>query len=869
VFYLFNQTTDAQISLIGKKAASLVAMTAWGLPVPEGGVVSTEGFDAFISLHDMDKIVQKLREEMRTNPERVWETAECLRERIAKGELPEKLKQSIKNLLKANPDFHFAVRSSGTKEDLDNASFAGQYTTILNVKPGKGIYNSVKECWASLFNERVLNYCINRNIDFSDMKIAVIIQKMIPAEKSGVLFTVDPLKGYDRQMIIEACFGLGEALVGGEVTPDQYGYDWYNGVEKKRVIGDKKIAVLAMDDPPFVKHITHDESRRHETVLSREEVKQLSDIALKIQAEYGFPVDIEWAKHDNQFYILQSRPITTISYGGINNEWTTADFRDGGVSSGVCSPFMWSLYDLVWEKVMPSYLKQHYLIESDKGVIWGDMFYGRPYWNLSSVKEGLKRLPGFIEKNFDESLGIRVAYKGEGFTSRTNVKTLLTGIKVLLELSKSFKKLKKEWPIFREQQHKKLLEIDQIDPETMKQDEFFKFYETFIMEEYYRSEATYFNTIFASSNTASLFKERLKKIESRLIYPNLISGLTNLSHLIPMYELWDLRETIKMDAASVSFWKETSVDDLVSLWRSGYEDHYMKNVAFYIEKNKFHSTRELDITVPRYGEDPSFVMESLKHNLDLDDHFEPRALNRKQFEMFLLEKKKLLSLVPFYKQKNMEHALLDLRKILWWREELRDLSTQFYYYVRRFTLFMARHFKNLSIIDTEDDIFFLPVSDIIAISKQKISVEQARKMIDLNKVYYHSFRNYNNPNEIGRSYAKVNVSIDVGKKKYTGIACSSGFVMGKIKVIRDINDASRLSKGDILVTKFTDPGWTPKFSLLSGVITESGGLLSHAAVISREYGIPAILAVENITTLLTDGQEISIDGDNGILTLMG
>lgn len=867
MFYSLDRIPKECLPWIGKKGESLATMMGWGLPVPMGAVVTTQGFDAFITENRLDADVKSLREQMAHGDSRVCDTAAVLREKIKAGMIPDDLKQTIEGFTSEHGNIRFAVRSSGTKEDLGQASFAGQYQTILNVKPGAALLDSLRICWASLFGDRVLNYCMNRKIDFSDMGMAVVIQAMVPALKSGVIFTVDPLKGFDRHIIIEACFGLGEALVEGEVTPDQYTFDWYQDVEVRRVVSDKKVIAVPSADSRGVNPMAQDGAKRHEAVLTTDEVRHLASLALAIQAHYGFPVDIEWARDGEAFYILQSRPVTSISYSGIENEWTTADFRDGGVSSTVCSPFMWSLYDLVWERVMPDYLLEHHLVETVGGVTWGDMFYGRPYWNLSAVKEGLKRLPGYIEKDFDESLGIRGAYQGAGFVTKTTPKTLWTGIRVLYKLSRNFRLLKEDWPVFRGEQQARLEEFDAVEPHAMAREDFFAFYGSFIKKEYFRSEYTYFNTIFASSNTASLFKDRIKPYESRLTYANLISGLTNLSHLLPMYDLWDLREIIKSDADAHRFWRETAPEELARLWREGFSGHHMDAVADYIEQNKFHSTRELDITEPRYGEDPVFVMESLKHNLDLPEHLEPRALNKKQYSLYRKEKKKLLALVPFYKRRGFAKALHNLRKILWWREELRDLSTRFYHQVRRFTIVMADHFMAMKVIDQKDDIFFLTVSDIIAVSKKELAVEKARDMIRKNRLYYQSFRNYTNPNEIGHRYVAKARMADSRLKSYTGIPCSSGQVTGKIKVIQNIQDASRLVKGDILVTKFTDPGWTPKFSLLSGVITESGGLLSHAAVISREYGIPAILAVDNITSLLCDGQEVTIDGDRGIVTL--
>lgn len=868
MYYSFKNVSKQNIdtSLIGKKAESLVQMTAWNFPVPDGGCITTRGFDEFIKLNSLQDVIAELSELMKLSGDKtkIDALSETIREKILAGTLPKEIEKEVESLQSNHPDSHFAVRSSGTKEDLAGASFAGQYDTILNVKTAPHLFDAIRTCWASLFNERVITYCMDKKISFGNMKLSVCLQKMIPADKSGVIFTVRPHKGHDKEIFIEACFGIGEALVGGEVTPDQYVYDWFNETEKERTISTKKIAIIAIDEPPFTKTITNSDERANETVLNSEEVRELSKIAVNIQSSYGFPVDIEWVKKDDNFYIIQSRPITAINSSGIEGEWTTADFKDGGVSSTVCTPYMWSLYDLAYEQTMPVYLEKIKLITEGKSILWGDMFFGRPYWNLGEIKNGLRKLPGFCERDFDNDLGIQITYEGDGYRTQTTPKTLFHGIKVLIALKKSFKEQMEFIPQFKKRQEAKLKELEEINPSDMDRESFLRFFEAFIAEEYFNSEGSYFTMIYDNSNINSIFNDKIRSLNVEVNILNLISGLTNLSHLIPNYKLWDLKEEIKKNDVSRRFWQEAPVQSLVEKWRNGDTSHYMDKVRDYITEFKFHSTRELDIMVPRYGEDPSFVMENLKNLLELDDKFEPRALNEKQHKAYIEERKKLLKAVPFYKRRSVAKLLDKRREFLWWREEARDLSTQFYYYVRKFTLELSRHFMDMGYITEKEDIFFLAFDDMKDVIHKRITENESLSIVKRNRTYYDSFRNYQNPNEIGNRFSQSS-PVDIGENAevLTGIPCSQGVVSGKIKVIKDIFDADRLEKGDILITKYTDPGWTPKFGFLAGVATETGGLLSHAAVISREYGIPAVLAIDNLTQILKDGQHITLDGNTG------
>lgn len=860
---------------IGKKAQSLVMMRSWGIPVPEGACLSQDVLDRVLR----EAGLQDARSELAVLIARQDPAIERVAAHVANGLLaatmPLDVRHEIECFLARHPEARFAVRSSGNKEDLQDASFAGLYTSVLNVKSLDDILAAIHECWASLFGRRVIGYCANKGIDFATMGLGVIIQTMVPAEKSGVLFTVNPLKGFDREIIVEACFGLGEALVGGKVTPDRYHYNWYQEKITETAIGDKQVAIFPIDEPPFLREDPVPEAKSRAPVLSPCELAELCSIATRVQAHYGFPVDIEWTWSEGSFSIVQSRPITSVKFSGIEGEWTTADFKDGGVSSTVCSPFMWSLYDLVWERELPAYLEKVKLLEADHGVsVWGDMFFGRPYWYLTPVKRGLERLPGFVERRFDEDLGVQVTYEGSGARSKTTPTTIIRALRVLSALKKSFNEQVEYCPTFIKKQKQALARLDKTDPLTMGREELFRFYEDLLLNDFYRSESSYFRLIFDNSNASSLFTDSLRAASANVNFARLLGGLTDLSHLRTNIELWDVSRIIRNSATASAIWRATPVAKLVTQWRSGSRDNHLGLVADLIERHKYHSTRELDITVPRYGEDPSFIMESIKAFLDLDDAQNPRTISKQQLRTYLDERERLLRSVRWHRRRSIGRKLDQWRWFLWWREELRDYSTRYYYQVRRFTLAVATHFKNLGILESQDDIFFLPLTSIIGFMNGHVTPEKIKREIRQNTLYYRSFSNYAPPNEIGRRFGENSATNEQATNEanangngITGIACSPGVFTGRARVIRNIHEAHRLERGDILITKFTDPGWTPKFNVIAAVATETGGMLSHAAVLSREYGIPAVLACKNITSLIPDGAVITIDGDKGWVRL--
>ena len=865
--YTFEELIDnPRDDEIGKKAQSLVEMTGMGARVPEGFVIGVDGLKRFWDRNNLSTSVKRVTDLSNADEVSAREVIETLKNEILSGTFDDSFIQDLDIKLNEYSCQQFAIRSSGNCEDLDDASFAGLYETKLNVIGLHNICDAIKECWSSLFSERVIQYCLNKEIELSQMTMSLIVQRMIPSEKSGVLFSVDPLTGNDKHMLVEACFGLGEALVGGEVTPDQYVYDWYNKESVSETINEKAISLVAINEKPFVKKVELSKIDALKKVISDEQLAALVDSAVDIQVHYGHPVDIEWAYCKGIMYIVQSRPITQINYSGIQGEWSTADFKDGGVSSSVCSPFMWSLYDYIWESELPKYIDSVKLMGEEPVSLWGDMFFGRPYWNVGAVKEGLKKLPGYVERSFDEDLGVAVSYEGDGYVTKTSIRSIVAGLRALMAMNKGFSRAQEKWKGFRDTQTNRLDALKSLDVKSFTQKELFEFYEEFINEEFFNSEANYFNHIYDNSNVATLFKESIKNVKSDIGFIDLVSGLDDVSHLALNYGIWNLSRAILSDSDSLHYWRASNVSEIVAAASLGEVNNNFSMLRELIEDNCFHSTRELDITVPRYGEDPSFIVESVKSNLSLDDSYDPKIIATKQKEKYNAAFDKFMQDIPFYRRGSVTKSLLRLREFLWWREEYRDLSTHFYYYVRSYTLMLVPYFKKWKIINVEGDLFFLTKDDVINVLNGQMSHEEAADIIRRNRQYYLSFRNFDNPSEIGGKYSfagsAVVPSSDSGM---VGIPCSPGVVRGRVRIIKDIFDADRLQKGDILITKFTDPGWTPKFGIISAVATETGGVLSHAAVISREYGIPAVLAIPGLTTMLSDGQWISINGSTGVI----
>lgn len=705
--------------------------------------------------------------------------------------------------------FPVAVRSSGSLEDMANASFAGLYETFLFIQNPTELKDAIKKCFDSRHSHRVKDYLETKKIEWNpkSLSMSVLIQRMVDAKIAGVLFTLNPTNGREEEIYLEFCEGVGERLVSGHVTPSRVTYNWQTDEVLNVAINDEK------------------------TTIEKEHLKELIDLALRIQAFYGKPQDIEWAVgKDNKVYILQSRPVTTLNPREDKPELTNADLKDGGISARVCSPLMFSAYREALKISMGDYFKRISLILNDEKVQWLHYHYGRVYWNAEAVKEGLKKLPDFNEEDFDRDLGIQKDYGESGpHKTPTTVSSVVAAIPVLIGLHREFRDCENMISHFRvrfeirdEELKKDLPELKKMTPTVFKR----WLLEVILFQN--ETEKNYFRTIYNNSNFQTEFKSYLKKLpeyqEGDEI--DLMTELHGVSHLDVQGGLGKL----------------SKISDFY-----GFDSRtYHSAREEFLKYHYHHGPAELDLMVPRWGEKKEWVDELVKSYIHVPSTRESKfrkTFDRISDQMGLVRRRKFYGLT--------ERS----REFLRVREEMRSYSTRAYYLLRQGLLeFAARN--NIS----EQDIFMW---DLVEVKRYLLDLAHAPE-IKIRKLYYQGYRAFTPPNEFGGSI-KVMKSDGAGLK---GLGCSPGEIVGRARVILDIHKTNELTKEDILITAFTDPGWTPVLARVGGVVTEVGGLLSHAAVIGREYGIPAVLNLIDATKLIQDGDLIKINGKTGMVEIL-
>ncbi len=820
---------------LGNKGKFLLQMKKEGFNVPGGFILDTDIYDEVIAANSISDAVSSALAKL--NKDNVKQISEEINALFDKVKIPSDISSQIDKL--ASADCLYAVRSSGNMEDLEEYSFAGQYDTFLNVKK-EDISKGIIDCYRSMFGEVLLQYVVNNGIDATAMKMSVVVQEMVDASLSGICFTIDPVNGFDKEMLIEVSEGLGENIVSGKTAPEQYFYNWYDKKEVRREKNNK--------------------------FLSEDAVEKYAGVFSDIQHFFGYPCDIEFAIADEKLYILQARRITKIGYNGIVDMWTTADFKDGGVSATVCTPYMWSLYEYIWEFSLRSFIVRSQILKDEElpGKL-GEMFYGRPYWNMSAVKKAMSQVIGYKEREFDSEYGIIGDYEGDGQTTKVTPSSVSRMIRIVIKQSQILKSRRENNQRYKDELLEQYYQYkDNYDNKKIPDIE--KEFVKITKKTYLRSETTYFWQIFINTIHQSLYKDSLLKYVSESEYLSLLGNIDNISHLLPFYEMWDTTRLIRKDEKAFSYWKDKSAKDIAGSLSSA--DNCIPAVKEIIDKYGYHSDKELDITYPCYYEEPETIIAMVKDMVVLEDSYSPLEDKENGHRMYSEVLEKVRKKVSDRTFRKVEKKVSGMRKMLWWREEFRDVSTRFYYMLRVYTMEYAKYLTGQGVLEKYEDVWFLKVGDLWDYIDGKKSAEDLRNIIIRNKYYYDCYRNYISDNEIGTVFSKHRDDAKVKDSSIKGLGANNGSVTGIARVIEDFSQIDRLQQGDILVTRFTDTGWTPKFAILSGIVTEYGGILCHAAIVSREYGIPAIVCCKDAMQKIRDGQTVTIDGTTGTVTIV-
>jgi len=837
----FAEIDRTKLMIAGGKGANLGELCKIdGIQVPEGVCVTTEAYKA---ITESDRQLNHLLEDLARLPsedrEKVKTMSAKIRMLIENAPIPAEIAKAIEaGLSEFKENDAFAIRSSATAEDLPTASFAGQQDTYLNIIGRDAILKHISKCWASLFTERAVTYRHQNAIDHRKALLAVVIQKMVFPEAAGIVFTADPVTSNRKVLSIDAGFGLGEALVSGLVNPDIYKVRDGN-------ISNKKI-------------------QQNRQVLTDGQIVQLEQIGRKIEKHFGYPQDIEWCLADDQFYIVQSRPITTLYpvpeeadhenhvYVSVGHQQMMTDpVKPLGISmrqltasrSMKTAGGRWFV-DVTPELTSPA--RRHMLVE----------VLGKSDPLIKGALTTILERDGFIRLEA-ASVGEK-DNKGNPSPDFQTLKDYDPAIVATL-ISRSRTSIDELKQKIRTKAGTGLMDFILEDIQMLKKN---------------LSDPQSFGVFMTAMNASSWINDKMKewlgeKNAADALTQSVPNNITSEMGL----DLLDVADVIRPYPEIVRYLQDVTEDsflDQLVKFNGGQEAR--QAILHYLDKYGMRCTGEIDITRPRWSEKPTTLVPMILNNVK---SCEPGAAQRK-FELgrqeALKKEKDLierLKQLPDGEQKAAEtKRMIDLvRNLIGYREYPKyDIVSRYFIY-KQALLKEAERLVKTGVLREKEDIYFLGFDEL----RDVISANYVDyPMIDRRKEEFQSYERLTPP-RVMTSEGEVLFGRYNGEHlpagAIPGLPVSSGIVEGRARVILNIEDAD-LEEGDILVTPFTDPSWTPLFISIKGLVTEVGGQMTHGAVIAREYGLPAVVGVENASRLVKDGQRIRVNGTDGYVEIL-
>ncbi|SNS67663.1 pyruvate, water dikinase [Asanoa hainanensis] len=847
-----TEVGETQVAVVGSKGAHLGELSRIdGVAVPAGFCVTTEAFVAAAPpIHDQLDRLARLHPDAR---QEIAALSAEIRRTIEAVDLPAEVAATVRAAIEDGTPY--AVRSSATAEDMPTASFAGQQDTYLNVVGPESILRHISRCWASLFTERAVTYRIRNGFDHRKVHMAVVVQRMVVPRASGILFTADPVTGDRTVSAIDAGFGLGEALVSGIVNPDVFKVK--DGDVVGREISAKQLAMYALKEGGTqVREV--DPSEREQPALTDEQVVRLAALGRRIEAHFGRPQDIEWCLVDDDFQIVQSRPITTLfpvpahAADGTNHVYLSVAHQQ--MMTDAMKPLGWSMWQLTAMAPM---------IESG-GRLWVDATRvlstpaGRAgFLAMAGRTDPLTRdaLETVLDRgDFVPTLPDAAPPQGPGQREPiANDPAIVTELVDRSEASLAALKrdiATKTGPALFEflleafGEHKRVL----ADPLSIQA----------IMA---GMEATW----WLNDHLLEWLGERNAADQLTLSAPGNITAEMGLA-------LLDVADVVRPYPEVVSFLR-AGVDD-------GFLDELPKlaggveardAIEAYLDRYGMRCVGEIDITRPRWSEQPSALVPLILDNVTF---FEPGAGERR-FEAGrrTAEEKRAEVLARVRalpdgagKADETERMIDRVRIFTGYREYPKYGIIARYFAYKQALVAEADRLVRAGVLAAREDAFYLTFQEFHEVAR----TNQANDQVGRRREAFRSYETLIPPRVLTSDGEALNGAYrrdDVPAGALVGVPVSAGTVEGRARVILDLARAD-LQPGDILVTAYTDPSWSPLFVAITGLVTEVGGQMTHGAVIAREYGLPAVVGVPGATRLIADGQRIRVHGTDGYIELL-
>jgi phosphoenolpyruvate synthase/pyruvate phosphate dikinase len=857
----FEAIGQIQIESVGGKAANLGKLSRIeGILVPTGFCVTADAFHRVTTSTPM--IDERLGHLARVDPddlELVRAISAEIRDAYARATIPDDVVAAIDAALAQFEESQaFAVRSSATAEDLPTASFAGLYDTYLNVSGASEILQHIGRCWGSLFTERAIVYRLRNGIDPRAVQMAVVIQQMVTPDASGVVFTADPVTSDRMVTFVEATFGLGEGLVSGRITPDAFQVRESQVISK--AVSSKRLAVVSSAAGGTVE-VPIDVEHQNVAALDDTQVLQLAQIGQQIAAHFGRPQDIEWCLVAGDFHIVQSRPITTlfpipVTDDGANHVFVSVGH--GQMMTDAMKPLgisMWQLTALPRMYAAGGRLfvdvTQRLASPASRANLLDVMGKSDPVMRdaLETVLDREDFIPAFPD---EEPAVAPAGSVPDPIQADPAVVTEL-----MANAQASIGALQRD---IASRSGPGLVEFILSDIQELKRILF---------------DPNSYRVFMSAMEATWWINERLEtwlgeKNAADVLTQSVANNVTSEMGLA----LLGVADVIRPHPEVITFLEHVENDEglLEEMAKRPGGREASRALQAFLDKYGMRCVGEIDITRPRWAECPTSLVPMILGNIK---NFESGA-GKQMFEQGLEKAAKKeerlleqLQTLPDGAQKAAEvKRMIDLvRTFIGYREYPKYGMVSRYFIYKQALLDEARRLVAGQVLRSPDDIYYLTFAEF----GEVVRTHQAdNQLIGRRRAEYASYQSLSAPRVLtsdGESIAGAYRRDGVPPGALVGLAVSAGVVEGRARVISDVAEAD-LEAGDILVTAYTDPSWTPTFVAIAGLVTEVGGLMTHGAVIAREYGLPAVVGVQNVQRLIRNGQRIRVDGGNGFVEIL-
>lgn len=883
------------VMLVGGKGANLGALAQSTFPVPPGFVLLTSAYKHFVAMNDIQQEIEQIAESITPNePLSAERASNAIRVLFEAGNMPGEVAEAVLNAYTQLGKPAVAVRSSATTEDLPGASFAGLHQTYLNIHTPDELLIAVRRCWSSLWTSRALIYRTHQGIDPGSVSMAVVVQQLVSADAAGVLFTVNPVTGASDEVLINAAWGLGEVLVDGRLAPDTIITEKASGQVKRMEIGDK--TVMTVPSESGTAEQTVDPALRLAAVLSTDQMEELTRTGREIEQYFKTPQDVEWAIAQGHIFILQSRPVTTISpvqpvlprqedYNVPGDDswdrqnepppqpfdlWTRTNLGEN-------FPFPISpLTSTAWPAIfilgnLPKI--DHASTDTPLPGI-GRRFYGRIYVNEGAVVHMATQMgipTSFIDATWGSSdRGTRQSDDkfhplrlirhlpsliGQGMKSPRREAKQPRKRKQKLTTDQMFAQIDK-WVNGFQQQN-----LSQLDDRAL--------WAQGVPVWGARAKMLFSRVLLVGiiAATAFYFLERrvYKWTGSKEEASKLVMSLSGVYAAEIGPALWQMAQTLRETELDSLVLEKTPEEALALLQNTPEATTFTEQFQAFLQKFGHRCPNDAELLNPRWADAPAQVITLLTGYLRANEYVNPIESERRQRR----EREETTA--------RIQAQLNPLRRVIFcWllkmtqenvraRDNYRSYVTKFLYPMRILLAELGQRWVSREWLNNAEDIFFLTISEIdeiIATGDPTLFNKDLHSVVADRRAAFDFWHHVVPPDAIGPNGIPLSIQITNGTF-LQGLAASGGQIRGTARLVRSVQEATLLTSGDILVTQAADPGWTAVFPLVSGIVLEIGGQLSHGAIIAREYAIPAVINVQGALQRIRDGQTITVDGTSG------